>query len=217
MKRLYIFVLALSLLFTLCGCKNDPIEPSVPDRSEELLNNTFSATPFLDLEEGDVSPTEDMIRSWISKIPSDKYEAYPSLQNIPLSAMLYKDGEAVSIDIADPRLIRLVNFFNNALYNEKCSYIQSFLSDEYLEERVINEEFRLEIKYKPYGTEAPSPYETAPTNFDTIIIINSNFYFTLINHDIPIRSNDEILHPYLAAGYSPFFSLDGNTLEIFGF
>lgn len=152
----------------------------------------------------------------INRVPNDRYEEYPNLHNVPLSATLYKDSEVILIDANDSRLIRLINLFNNALYCDDCVYIQSFLSDEYLEENVINEEFRLEIKYEPYGDERPGPYENEPTQFDTIIITGN--YFVLINHDYPMTSwNSETEHySLLAAGYCPY-DWWVSWLDLFGF
>lgn len=207
MKKLSVLVISILLLVALVGCTNT---------EKDLLNPKYSSSSFFDIEEGDPHPTDKDIISVISKIPSNQYEAYPVLQNVPISATLYKDGEAVSIDVRDPRLIRLVNFFNNALYYDKCSYLLSYLSDEDLKEQVINEEFRLEIKYKPDGDKLPGPYETEPTNFDTIIITNSNRDFVLINHDLPNYLGDEQLSSIWAAEYSPLY-WSYPWLDLFGF
>ena len=60
-------------------------------------------------------------------MPDEKYESYPDLQNIPLSAVLYKNGEKITLDPADPRVIALVNLFNNSVYTGQCSYTQGYL------------------------------------------------------------------------------------------
>ena len=189
------------------------------DSEEPNVSAEFSTIPFLDINEGDSKPPIEEIRSAIEAIPCDKYECYPSLQIAPVSATLYKDGEVISIGINDPRLIRLINFFNNALHHDKCAYILAFLSEDYLEENVNNANFRLELKYKPFGSVMPSPYENAPTNYDTAIITGyySSFYFTLINKNSPITDGKGgIVHPITAATYEPYFNCN-ITLADFGF
>ena len=136
------------------------------------------------------------------------------MQNIPISATLYKDGETLSIDVNDPKLIRLVNLFNNALYHEKCAYVQSYLSDTHLEE-VSGEAFRLELKYESYGDVLPGPYVNNPTRFDTLVVTNTHG-FVLINHDQPAYSGGKPGYSVLAAGYSPY-SWQCQWLDLLGF
>ena len=177
MKILFACILALSLLLGLCGCQqaenetSDPIESldteeenkssnlieSIdteeetldPSLVERLLSPDYVKSSYLDVDEADPDPTEEEIRSAIESIPSDQYESYPSLQTIPLSATLYKDGEVISIDVDDPRLIRLINFFNNALHYDKCAYLLCFVTEEILAEDVMSDDFRLELKFYP--------------------------------------------------------------------
>lgn len=155
----------------------------------------------------------------VSKIPSDRYEEYPVLHNIPLSATLYKNGEVISIDVNDPRLVKLINMFNNTLYysdDKNMAYLLSYLSDEDLEKKVVNEEFRLELKYEPHGEQLPGPYEDDPTLFDTMIITGD--WFVLINSDRPLKEfvGIENYCSVWAAVYCPY-SWDGIWLELFGF
>ena len=214
MKKLSSFILTFILLLSFIGCQSEdsisdnkvtqePTVASIED-SHETTESKFSSTSY------------NLGCGIIGNIPSDRYEEYPNRHNVPLSATLYKNSEAILIDVNDSRLIRLINLFNNALYCDDCVYIQSFLSDEYLEENVINEEFRLELKYEPYGDERPSPYENEPTQFDTIIITGN--YFVLINHDYPMTSwNSETeYYSVLAAGYCPY-DWQGSWLDLFGF
>ena len=207
MKKLSVLVASILLLVSLVGCANT---------EKKLLNPNYSSSSFFDIEEGDPHPNDRNVSSVISTIPSDQYAAYPVLQNVPVSATLYKDGEAVSIDVRDPRLIRLVNFFNNTLCYDKCSYLLSYLSDTDLGEDVVNEVFRLEIKYKPCGEKLPGPYENEPTKFDTIIVTNSNGSFVLINHDYPNYMGDEQICSVWAARYFPIH-WSYPWLDLFGF
>lgn len=174
----------------------------------------YSVKPFFKIEGPDFSPSDLRVKFGMAKIPSDQYEAYPSTQNVPISATLYKDGETLPVDVNDPKLIRLVNLFNNALYHEKCAYVQSYLSDTHLEE-ILGEDFRLELKYEPFGDVLPGPYVNDPTQFDTIIVTNS-YGFVLINHDQPAYSGDRPGYSVLAAGYSPF-GWQCQWLDLLGF
>ena len=201
MKKIGIGLVCFLLMGCFIGCSNT---------EKELLNPNYSAIPFFEDEPSNM--TNKQVKSAISKIPSDQFEVYPSTQNLPLSATLYKDGEVISIDIKDPRLIRLINFFNNALYYERCAYGLYYLSQDDLKD-VMSEEFRLELKYEPYGEALPSPYENEPTLFDTIIVTKSNF--TLINSDFPVYMDDEMICPFLAVDYEPY--IGGQLwLELFG-
>lgn len=203
MKKVYLLLALLLVLVTLVGCA---------DTEKPLVNPDYSTAPFFKNKYAEVSAADIWIKFGMSKIPHDQYETYPCTQNVPLSATLYKDGEIISIDPSDPRLIRMVNFFNNALYHEKCAYTQSYLPEDYLDEYCYGEEFRLELKYEPYGDVLPGPYVKGATQFDTLIVTNSQG-FVLINHDQPVYMGK---YPILAAGYSPF-SWITPWLELFGF
>ena len=153
----------------------------------------------------------------INRVPNDRYEEYPNLHNIPLSATLYKNGETITIDVNDPRLIRLINLFNNALYCGDCAYLLGYLYDEDIEEGALNGEFRLELKYEPYGEKGslPGPYENDPTLFDTMIITEDKFI--LINHDLPVYMGDEQICSIWAALYYPYEWNQVSWLDLFGF
>ena len=229
-------MLIFFLLSSLIGCNIEEQETSStnePDRVteessstieaidpllvERLVSSEYSTSSFLDIEEADPDPTEEEIRSAIESVPSDRYEKYPALQNIPLSATLYKDGEVTSIALDDPRLIRLINFFNNALHYDKCSYLLCYVTEEILAEDVMSDDFRLELKFKPFGDVKPAPYDDNPSDFDTMIITNRLFDFTLINHDAPIMDGSGgIIIPFTAANYAPYFDCN-ITLADFGF
>ena len=129
----------------------------------------------------------------------------PETHGAPLSATLYKDGEVITIDPHDQRLIALTNFFNNCVYYSKCSYTQGLLSVDDIEENVTGADFRLELKYTPYGDQGPSPYGTSTSRCDTIIVTNSYVGFTLIAHDLPGYEGQEDQYPFRAVGFSPLF------------
>lgn len=141
----------------------------------------------------------------IAKIPSDHYESYPNKHGCPISATLYKNGEAIELDVNDPRIIRLVNFFNDSLYQKSLAYTLYNISTEYLAAKVCNEAFRLELKYVPYG-EMPLLKAAVDTSFaDTMVILNSGYGFVLLN------DNENTYRGYLPYG--------GNYdwLNLFGF
>ena len=198
MKKWYLILSIFLILSILAGC----------------TKTDYSTAPFFKTEGADFSPTDLRVKLGMAKIPTDQYETYPSMQNVPISATLYQDGKAQSIDVNDPKLIRLVNLFNNALYHEKCAYVQSYLSDTYLEE-VSGEAFRLELKYEPYGDVLPGPYVNNPTRFDTLVVTNTHG-FVLINHDQPAYSGGKPGYSVLAAGYSPY-SWQCQWLDLLGF
>ena len=204
MKKIVVLIASLCLLTNLVGCAKVEKELTTPD---------YSVTPFCE-GENLYDLTDEQIESIIPKIPSDQYEVYPSMQNVPLSATLYKNGEVISIDIRDPRLIRLINFFNNSLFYEKCEYSLSHLDQDDLE-NIMSEEFRLELKYEPYGENVPTAYENQPTLFDTIVVHGGSF--ALINNDFPWYYVDELI-PFKGNHYSPYgIRQPSGWLELFGF
>ena len=204
MKKIVVLIASLCLLTNLVGCAKVEKELTTPD---------YSATPFCE-DENLYNLTDEQIESIIPKIPSDQYEVYPSMQNVPLSATLYKNGEVISIDIRDPRLIRLINFFNNSLFYEKCEYSLSHLDRDDLED-IMSEEFRLELKYEPYGENVPTAYENQPTLFDTIVVHGDRF--ALINNDFPWYYVDELI-PFKGNYYLPYgMRQPSGWLELFGF
>ena len=200
-KRIFIVLIWLFILATFIGCNGGK-------------GDTHSHDSIFDVKEGEHLSNEE-ISAIISNIPSDKYESYPNMHTMPLSATLYKDGEKTSIDVDDPRLIRLINFFNQCVYYSKCAYTQGLYSLNDLEDGIVNGEFRLELTYAPYGTEAPSPYGKCTTMCDTIIITNTDS-FTLIAHDLQGYEGEEESYPDYAVGFFPLY-YSSPWLDLFGF
>ena len=190
------------------------IAPLSKEEKAALVSDSFTSDTFFNVEEGDDLTTEE-ISSVISNIPSDQYEAYPDTHNIPLSATLYKDGKSISLERDDPRLIRLINFFNNCVYHSQCAYTQGLLSLETLENGITNDEFKLELTYAPYGSEGPSPYGKCTTRCNTIVITNAHS-FTLIAHDVPGYEGQEDRYPFCAVGFYPLYD-HYSWLDLFGF
>lgn len=232
MKKILCFVLITVVLLSFGGCQvKESISSGKENETAENVGGEGSKTAIASTGEGAEIAIEsdfrtspyrsegDSIEQVIGKVLSDKYEAYPNLQSVPLSATLYKGGETVRIDLTDPRLIRLINLFNNSLYYEDCEYLLSYLTDEELEGDIANEEFRLELKYEPFGDTYPAPYENMPTQFDTVIVTNSSSEFVLINHSHKITLYDG-KESVLAAGYYPLtYPINDISawLESFGF
>ena len=214
-KRILALFISLFILATFAGCNDTDVEPLSEEEKAELVNDSFTSDTFFDAKEGD-DLTNEELSSVISDIPADKYESYPDTHNIPLSATLYKDGKAVLLERDDPRLIRIINFFNNCVYHSQCAYTQSLLPLDYIEENVIGSDFRLELKYTPCSDTAPMAYGKTTTGCDTIIITNSSSSFTLIAHELPGYEGQEERYPYCAVGFSPLYN-SYPWLELFGF
>ena len=192
MKKIGLLLIAICLLVGLCGCSGE-----VPDTTQS--------------SSADKNASEQW-ETQLSKIPSDRYEDY-EINLRPLSATLYQNGEVISIDVTDERLVRLLNYFNNALFHNQCAYTQSYVSPA---DCGLDDAFRLELTYEPYGDVRPGAYENEPTKFDMIVVTNSSFDFMLIDHDTPI-SYGETTYPFLVAVYIPFEEKQGACLEMFGF
>ena len=95
-KKIFVLFISLLMLVMFASCNDSH-------------THNFTSDSFFHVEEGDDLTNEEM-QSVISDIPSDKYESYPNTQNVPVSATLYKNGEKISIDVNDPRLIKLTTF-----------------------------------------------------------------------------------------------------------
>ena len=212
LKRIFTLFISLFILATFTGCNDTNVEPLSDKEKAALVSDSFFPDTFFYVNEGD-RLADDEIRDVISNIPSEKYESYPDTHNVPLSATLYKDGESILLERNDPRLIAIINFFNNCVYHSRCAYTQGLLPMDYLEENVIGSDFRLELKYTPCSDTGPSPYGKSTTGCDTIIITNS---FTLIAHEIPGYEGQEKAYPYCAVGFSPLYNSYA-WLELFGF
>ena len=186
MKRIVLLLMVICVLLCLCSC------------TEEAPNTT-------------VLETADEWQTMLSQIPSDYYEDY-TVDLKPLTATLYKNSEVISIDATDERLVRLLNYFNRALFYNQCAYSQSYVSPA---DCGLDDAFRLELTYEPYGDARPGAYENEPTKFDMIVVTNRSFDFMLIDHDTPI-SYSETTYPFLVEVYIPF-EMKGVCLEMFGF
>lgn len=181
---------------------------------ETLLNPNFSSFPFLCVAEGSDPLTDDEIRSMIRDLPGSQYETYPDLHNVPITATLYKDDEVISVDIDDTRLVSLINFYNNSVYHHQYSYTQGFLSIDYLETNVLNEDFRLVLTFATKNNAPPVSYDTEIQTYDTMVITNE--CFVLIGHDLPGYEDSEDRYPFASVGHIPLYNYYC-WLDLFGF
>lgn len=202
-KTIALLISAVLLLSTFGGCSDDEKDMDGISTAQELLMTEYSS-PFYDenikFNESKLSDKE--IDAILSEVPADQYEAYPDQHNIPLTATLYKDGEEITIDIRDRRLIRMMNLYNNAVYYWQHAYSQGSLGPEELQE-VESESFRLVLTYTSEESES---FETL---FDTIVVTNE--HFVGICHDIPFGDD-----PSTALIRLPLYR-EYPWLDLFGF
>lgn len=206
-KTVVLFILISVVLSTFVGCNKQ-------EETNVLLNTDFSQSPYFDIVEGGTILTNSYLENIISKIPSEQYEAYPNLHNIPQGAKLYKNEKVIEIDLTDQRLIALINFYNNSVHHQQYAYTQGLLDIDYLNENFIDEEFRLVIIFTPKVAVADSNYDTDITAYDTFIVTNKGF--ALIAHEWPGYEGQEEKYPFMAVGHFPLF-YDYNWLDLFGF
>lgn len=208
-KTISLLISSILLLGIFSGCSGNSIKYGI-STEPEVLNSKFSS-PFYseDIKRND-SLTDDEVYTILSKVPFDQYEAYPDQHNVPISATLYKDNEEILIDIRDRRLIRLINFYNNAVYHWRYAYSQGCLKPEDIE-ATESESYRLVLKYTPVDFEDTDDAhgDTYGTLYDTIIVTNE--VFVPICHDIPCYTG-----PSTAFYYLPLYR-EYPWLDLFGF
>lgn len=181
---------------------------------EILQNPNFAYSPFFTVVEGADKLTDDEMKFILLNLPADKYEIYPNLHNVPLTATLYNGDDVVPIALNDPRLIKLVNLYNNSVYYRQYYYTQGLLNIEYLEKEVLNEDFRLVLTFSAKNTGDSVSYDTNIQAYDTIVVTNK--WFVLLGHDLPGYEGQEDKYPFRAIGHTPLFN-DYCWLDLFGF
>lgn len=230
MKKWLCLLLAGALAFSLAACQRSQnvdtpsdatstnAHTSPSNATEKMENTTSTETTtvngnplylsepyvYINNENSVIARNKLNALDWetiISIIPATYYEEYPELYGTPLTATLYKDGKPTKLDIYDPRLVRLINFYNNIIHHNLYAYTQGSFNPTALEE-IENESFRLVLTYTPIA----GSFETA---YDTIIV--NNKWFVGIQHNIPFGS-----YPSSAFGRLPFHT-DYNWLDVFGF
>lgn len=192
-NKLFVWIMCIGFLLT--GC----ISRDVPDSSAYPKAYVYVA-------EG-TSESKVQELNWetiLASIPEDHYQVYPGLHAAPLTATLYKDNEIKELDTNDPRLIKLMNFYNNMVYNEVYSYTQgSFPPKEY--NGLASSDFRLELTYTPNWDDA-----SFETTFDKMLIVDNAF--------VGVRSETPFgEYPFSSFGRYPLYAANVEWLKLFGF
>ncbi len=141
----------------------------------------------------------------LPKIPDDHYIEYPGVHTVPVTATLHKDGIETALDPYDPRLVRLINFYNNALYH--YNFYQTFggLPPDQYQYMLDNVTFRVELTYVPRsGDNSPE------TDFDKLI-----FFPDQVLGERTDRAFAN--YPIWVFGRNPFQLNKGDLLSAFGF
>ena len=149
-------------------------DQTVTSSTVHTTTPTISSEPYVTIDKKNIEQETSQI-DWdtvIKKIPSDYYEQYPGQLSAPLTATLYKNGETIPLDIYDPRLVRLLNFYNNSVYYRNHSYTQGSYNSEYPYANTY--EYRLMLTYAPI-------HSSMEDSFDKQIVYGSAF--------IGVRSN----------------------------
>ena len=221
MKKFIVLLLSVSiLLVSFAGCNKteskDPTDSFQYDEGKhglseeelsELINPNFSPEVFEAVEEG-IELTYEEVKAIIAKVPSDKYEAYPKLHTVPNTATLYKNGEVISIDVKDPRLIGLINLYNNSVHYSQLSYTQGLYNSSYIK-RFEDYKYKLVLTYTPQES-------TGGNQKCNAIIITNDLGFCLLAHALPGYEDLEEDYPFWAFGHAPLHE-DYPWLELFGF
>lgn len=214
MKKSFVVFLTACLLLSLFGCSDfKPVLIELTEEEKQELTTNELSEAF-DCKESDEKMSDEELSTVISNVNNEKYQLYPDLHSVPLTATLYKNGKATSIDVNDPRLIGIINLHNNAVYHNQYAYTQGLLDKEYLTENVLNEDFRLELTFSPFEVPHKMKYAFKVNVCDTIIVTNKNF--TLIAHDRTGYEGMEDKYPYYAFSHSPLYK-DYLWLSLFGF
>ncbi len=214
MKKIFIVFLTICLTYVFCSCsKFEPVLIELTEEEKQELTTNELSEAF-DCKESDEKMSDEELSTVISNVNNEKYQLYPDLHSVPLTATLYKNGKATSIDVNDPRLIGIINLHNNAVYHKQYAYTQGLLDKEYLTENVLNEDFRLELTFSPFEVPHKMKYAFSVHSCDTIIVTNKRF--TLIAHDRKGYEGMEDKYPYYAFYHLPLYK-DYLWLSLFGF
>lgn len=94
-----------------------------------------------------------------------------NIPRMPMSAVFYKNGEALSVDISDKRLIKLLNFFNDHSFWDMFSYSGKEPCNK-LFKSIAKEDNRLEITYKECTDSMEWSFDM---QMDTLIVHGNTF------------------------------------------
>ncbi len=205
-----VLALTVMIMAVLTACHGGTVhdansEYTTRDEETAATSSALETAPYVLVNELEAAEQTKAINweSVLNKIPSDKYEQYNGLHSMPLTATLYKNGEVIELDVNDPRLIRLMNFYNNEIYYGVYSYSQGDFSSAYEQEK--NFDFRLELTFTQNLED-----DSFETTFDKIVVYKN--FFVGIRSNIPFEN-----YHYSAYLRMPLHYFSGNWLEIFGF
>lgn len=228
--KLFVFALTLIaiMMFGSCGGQITDI-PNSESINSESFSETIPKGTVEDTEETEEKTSnylevpyvvEDEIENdeqaklfdWesvLETIPSDRYEQYGKFNSAPLTATLYKNGESIELDIYDPRLVRLLNFYYNETYHKEYGYSQGMVNEVY--EEYKNFDFRLELTYAPQEEKFTEINGSTEFWFDEMMICM--YSFIIVDHNT-IGPEGEL---YISFSRHPLCKFYFNWLDIFGF
>ena len=227
MKRIFYLCLIFLLLLSLAACNDvqsgesnaydseEVDHPMITTQPTAVTSESIPSTSVTEKEDQKPQTAEEILNAAISNLPDDRYVAYEGLHGAPVSAVLYKGGEVISIDPDDPRLVKLVNFYNDSVYNRRYAYTQGLLNIQYLEEKVFSQEYRLVLTFDAKDNDDAKFFDTNIEAYDTIVVTNTQF--VLIDHDRAGYKTEDNRYPYMSVGHSPLESYNYAWLDIFGF
>ncbi len=162
MRKIFVLLLLYSFILISCESNNSPSDSKTMDQSTHTETQPATTYETVDVH-GEPDPEHEGAYVWVDElyaeeqiesidwewvldsIPSDEYVKIEGMHTTPESATLYKDGEAVSLSVDDPRLVKLLNFYNNAVSHCVYSYSQGQVNSDY--KYVSTKDFRLELTF----------------------------------------------------------------------
>ncbi|MBQ8409140.1 MAG: hypothetical protein IJY39_09795 [Clostridia bacterium] len=143
-----------------------------------------------------------------SEIPSDHYEEYPGVHlhksSCPVKATLYINRRKVELEIDDPRLVRLVNFYHNSLYNMTYAELQG-CGSSWLYSEMQSFPDRLELEFE-IGASKNDPNK---------IVLIDGVFFCVLERGQPCFCGCG--HTYGTWVYIPLHAENIKWIDIFGF
>lgn len=202
MKKILILLFCFLLILT--SCKNNELAHNQSTPTESIHENgAVNLTPFVIVSEENAKEEVETV-DWetiMHLIPEDVYTQIDGFHTAPISAMLYKNGNCVNLNVHDPRLIRLLNFYNNEVCCGIYSYSQGTANELYEFEKESN--FRLELTFEKATS--------LETRFDKIVVIDDKFY--CIQSNVPFEN-----YSYSSFVRTPLYDVGNlNWLSVFGF
>lgn len=153
------------------------------------------SVPFADVFDGEERLSEDEVKAILRIVPDDRLEVYPRSPKAPLSAVLFQNGIKTELDLDDSRLLRLENFYHNAIYHYQYAYTTGSYGPAYFE-KFENDPYRLVLTYG-----------------GGVTVIVTNREFVDVYYDTPFGGG---VYPFSAFGRFPYYK-DYPWLDLFGF